>query len=38
IVSILNMDEEAAKEANVQVGTLRAVKRRLSFLRRSPIY
>jgi DNA helicase HerA-like ATPase len=38
ISSILSMNEEEAKEANVQVGTLRAVKRRLSFLRRSPIY
>ncbi len=38
ITSILNMDEEAAESANVQKGTLRAVKRRLSFLRRSPIY
>jgi len=38
IASILNMDEEAAESANVQKGTLRAIKRRLSFLRRSPIY
>ncbi|MHA2352263.1 MAG: ATP-binding protein, partial [Candidatus Thorarchaeota archaeon] len=38
IESILSMDEDAAKEANVQVVTLRAVKRRLSFLKRSPIY
>lgn len=38
IESIISMDEEAAKEANVQVVTLRAVKRRLSFLKRSPIY
>jgi DNA helicase HerA-like ATPase len=38
ITSILSMDEEAAESANVQKGTLRAVKRRLSFLRRSPIY
>ncbi|MFX1559621.1 MAG: ATP-binding protein [Promethearchaeota archaeon] len=38
ISTILNMDEEAADAANVQKGTLRAVKRRLGFLRRSPIY
>jgi hypothetical protein len=38
ITTILNMDDEAADSANVQKGTLRAVKRRLSFLRRSPIY
>ena len=38
ITSILNMDEETAEAANVQKGTLRAVKRRLSFLKRSPIY
>ncbi len=38
IVSILEMKEEEAEAANVQKGTLRAVKRRLSFLRRSPIY
>ena len=38
IASILGMDEEAADAANVQKGTLRAVKRRLSFLKRSPIY
>ncbi len=38
IESILEMDEEAADAANVQKGTLRAVKRRLSFLKRSPIY
>ncbi len=38
IDSILNMDEKDAEAANVQKGTLRAVKRRLSFLRRSPIY
>ncbi len=38
ISSILSMNEEEAKEANVQLGTLRAIKRRLGFLRRSPIY
>ena len=38
IASILGMDEEAADAVNVQKGTLRAVKRRLSFLKRSPIY
>jgi DNA helicase HerA-like ATPase len=38
ISSILKIDEEAADAANVQKGTLRAVKRRLSFLVRSPIY
>ncbi|MFW9870833.1 MAG: ATP-binding protein [Candidatus Thorarchaeota archaeon] len=38
IASILNMSEEDADTANVQKGTLRAVKRRLGFLRRSPIY
>ncbi|MFX1578109.1 MAG: ATP-binding protein [Promethearchaeota archaeon] len=38
ISSILNMNEDDADSANVQKGTLRAVKRRLSFLRRSPIY
>ncbi|MFW9787508.1 MAG: ATP-binding protein [Candidatus Thorarchaeota archaeon] len=38
IASILNLDEDNADSANVQKGTLRAVKRRLSFLRRSPIY
>ena len=38
ISSILNMDEDEGKALNVQQGTLRAVKRRLSFLKRSPIY
>jgi hypothetical protein len=38
ISSILNMNEDEADTANVQKGTLRAVKRRLNFLRRSPIY
>jgi DNA helicase HerA-like ATPase len=38
ISSILKLDEDDADSANVQKGTLRAVKRRLSFLRRSPIY
>lgn len=38
ISSILQMTEEEGKTQNVQPGTLRAVKRRLSFLRRSPIY
>jgi DNA helicase HerA-like ATPase len=38
ISSILNMDEDEGKALNVQPGTLRAVKRRLSFLKRSPIY
>ena len=38
ISSILSMNEEEAKEANIPLNTLRAVKRRLSFLRRSPIY
>jgi hypothetical protein len=38
ISSILKMNEDDADSANVQKGTLRAVKRRLSFLRRSPIY
>ncbi|MHA1963356.1 MAG: ATP-binding protein [Candidatus Thorarchaeota archaeon] len=38
ITSILNMNEDDADKVNVQKGTLRAVKRRLSFLRRSPIY
>ncbi|MFW9805156.1 MAG: ATP-binding protein [Candidatus Thorarchaeota archaeon] len=36
IASILTMSEEDAD--NVQKGTLRAVKRRLGFLQRSPIY
>lgn len=38
ITSILNMNEDDTETANVQKGTLRAIKRRLSFLRRSPIY
>jgi DNA helicase HerA-like ATPase len=38
IASILNMNEDDADTANVQKGTLRAVKRRLNFLKRSPIY
>ncbi|MGY5856377.1 MAG: ATP-binding protein [Candidatus Thorarchaeota archaeon] len=38
IASILEMNEEEAESVNVQKGTLRAVKRRLSFLKRSPIY
>ena len=38
ISSILNLDEDDADSVNVQKGTLRAVKRRLGFLRRSPIY
>ncbi|NHI88704.1 MAG: ATP-binding protein [Candidatus Thorarchaeota archaeon] len=38
ITSILNMNEDDADTANVQKGTLRAVKRRLNFLKRSPIY
>ena len=38
IASILNMNEDDADAANVQKVTLRAVKRRLNFLKRSPIY
>ncbi|MCK4568631.1 MAG: ATP-binding protein [Candidatus Thorarchaeota archaeon] len=37
ISSILNMEEEDAKALNVTQGTLKAVKRRFSFLKRSPI-
>ncbi|MGY5880233.1 MAG: ATP-binding protein [Candidatus Thorarchaeota archaeon] len=37
IESILSMDEDSPP-VQVQVGTLRAVKRRLSFLQRSPIF
>jgi hypothetical protein len=38
IASILKMNEDEAETTNVQKGTLRAVKRRLNFLKRSPIY
>jgi hypothetical protein len=38
IESILEMNEDDADSVNVQKGTLRAVKRRLGFLKRSPIY
>lgn len=38
ISSILKMNEDDADVSNVQKGTLRAVKRRLNFLERSPIY
>jgi len=38
ISEILGMDENDAEAANVVKGTLRAVKRRLSFLDRSPIF
>lgn len=38
IASILNLDEKDADSVNIQKGTLRAVKRRLGFLKRSPIY
>jgi DNA helicase HerA-like ATPase len=38
ISSIIKMNEDESDVANVQKGTLRAVKRRLNFLKRSPIY
>lgn len=38
ISSILNMKEEDAKALNVTQNTLKAVKRRFSFLKRSPIF
>ena len=38
ITEIFQIKDEDAKDHNVQSGTLRAVKRRLGFLKRSPIY